>query len=99
MQHWKPSVTFTKKKMQELNQFLTGDGHWFYIKEMIDLGIDIWKVDFFFQDFYFSFKNNTSFKIASGLLLSSQLKPVFSPVSKMKANFMQSNWQSFGNFT
>ena len=58
---------------------------------MIDLGIDIWKVDFFFQDFYLSFKNNTSFKIASGLLLSSQLKPVFSQVSKMKANFMQSN--------
>lgn len=26
---------------------MTGDGHWFYIKEMIDLGIDIWKVDIF----------------------------------------------------
>lgn len=40
MQHWKPSVTFfTKKKKQELNQILTGDGHWFYIKEMIDLGL------------------------------------------------------------
>lgn len=42
-----PSHTHTQK--QKLNQFLSGDGHWFYIKEMIDLGIDIWKVDIFFK--------------------------------------------------
>lgn len=64
------------QKKARTYQFLSGDGHWFYIKEMIDLGIDIWKVDIF-SKFLLGLQNYISFKTDWGKLLSSQLKPIF----------------------